>query len=280
MDAPKTVQRVYFSPTGGTKKILEAIENGLRLLTCQPIDITLPKGRESWNGDVEGDLLLVGVPVYAASYPACIFSTLKKIKGQGKLAVPVAVSGGIYVGDCLGEVTGIIRQQGFTVPAAAIFVAQHGFSQAELPINVGRPDSKDLSTAAEFGRNLAYKLETDRDDVTTMALGRLYLGVSTRGELGSEGSYFPDRYHKDQYVYRSEEVGQVCRVCGICAKVCPTGAIDSVNLIVDDATCTRCSACIRKCPHGLMKKYIDLSSDIASVLRQQARRRWEPQFYM
>ena len=54
----KTVQCLYFSPTGNTKKTVEAIAKGIGLPEANSIDLTRPKQRDLWSGSYEGDLLI------------------------------------------------------------------------------------------------------------------------------------------------------------------------------------------------------------------------------
>ena len=68
----KTVSRVqclYFSPTGSTRKVVETVAKGTGLPAVGPISITTPLERDSFFGQVDGDLLIVGVPVYAGKIP-------------------------------------------------------------------------------------------------------------------------------------------------------------------------------------------------------------------
>jgi flavodoxin len=77
------VQCLFFSPTGNTRKVVEAISKGTGYPQAKPIDLTLPKQRESWSGKIDGDMLIVGVPVYSSTFPAVIYGSLKKLKGRG-----------------------------------------------------------------------------------------------------------------------------------------------------------------------------------------------------
>jgi hypothetical protein len=127
---------------------VEAFTSGLGMPLVKPIDITLPKNRDKWSGEIEGDILVVGVPNYASSFPAVIYSSLKKLSGNGRNAVPIAVCGGVYVGNCLCEVAGILRTQGFKIPAAANFIAQHSFATDKIPLNKGRTRDVDSDRTA------------------------------------------------------------------------------------------------------------------------------------
>ena len=41
-----------------------------------------------------------------------------------------------------------------------------------------------------------------------------------------------------------------CKMCGLCAKACPAGCIDSKNQKIDNETCVRCLKCLSQCKHG------------------------------
>ncbi len=273
-------QCIVFSPTGGTRKIVEAFSSGLGMPIMKTIDLTLPKDREKWDGEVEGDLLVVGVPVNASSFPAVIYSSLKKLSGHSRNAVPIAVCGGIYVGDCLGEVSGLLRTHGFRIPAAGNFIAQHSFATDRIPLNKGRPNETDLNIAREFGVNVAKKVRQNGSDITTIGLGRLYLQCFSRGSLDAQGSYFPEKYHKDQYVTVDDKATRNCDKCGRCSEICPTGAIDSGTLKINDATCIRCFACVTKCEKNVLSQYLNYDSEFAALFMQATRQQVHPQTYL
>ena len=47
----------------------------------------------------------------------------------------------------------------------------------------------------------------------------------------------------------------MCGYCGACVSVCPSKALDLVDLFVerDESLCTGCLACVQVCPLGAMK---------------------------
>jgi len=60
----KRVQSLYFSPTGTTRRVIEAITDNIGLEKIDPVDLTIPSNREKWNGKTPGDLVIVGIPTY------------------------------------------------------------------------------------------------------------------------------------------------------------------------------------------------------------------------
>lgn len=274
----ESVQSIYFSPTGNTKKIVKAIEKGIGLPIKRSIDLTLPKRRESWLGSIEGDLLLVGVPVHAGSYPALLLPYLKKLEGVDRWVVPVAVCGNAQMRNGLPDLSGVLKKQGFKIAAAANFVGQHSFCTEDIPMGEGRPDGRDLRVARSFGRKVAAKMGSDPTDISIMRGGNIWLRVYLTSSVDSQGSTFPAAMHT---VIRVSELDKTrCNNCQGCVKSCPTGAIDSKTLQINDATCIRCFACTYACPQGLRKKVVDPDSDLRAWFKKQGSERADPQIFL
>ena len=140
MSKVESVQSLYFSPGGTTKKITRAIEKNIGLKQVKPIDLTRPSKRKRFKGKVDGDLLLIGMPVYHESPPWPTLESLNKLNGEGKMAIPIAVYGNRTEGTCVEEMGKILKSRGFKIPAAAAFVAEHSWASKEHPFALGRPD--------------------------------------------------------------------------------------------------------------------------------------------
>ena len=66
----ESVKLVYFSPTGTTKAVVQAIARGIAAGTVDELDITRQAARRESLTIAENELLIVGVPVYMGRVPA------------------------------------------------------------------------------------------------------------------------------------------------------------------------------------------------------------------
>ncbi|MCD8300608.1 MAG: 4Fe-4S binding protein [Clostridiales bacterium] len=231
---------VYFSPTGGTKRIVEALAGYLGDylgLSFKGIDFTLPAAREKMYHFGVNDLVVLGSPVYAGRLPNKIMPDYRRcFSAEGTPAIPVAVYGNRSYGGALAELHMILEQAGFRVAGEAAVVSRHAFSDA---LAAGRPDKDDLKEIREFAENTAGKLQS--------GFGFIPLGPVSEEDIPpyytprkEDGT--PARFLKA----KPETDFERCDHCGICAGVCPMGSIDE-NMQCT-GVCIKCQACIRKCP--------------------------------
>ena len=274
-EAVNSVQCLYFSPTGSTRQVVETVARGTGMPVTAPISITTPHERDSFSGQIDGDLLIVGVPVYTGRIPSFVLSPLSRVDGAGRCALPVAVCGNVRMGTCLAELCAILKRQGFPMPAAGNFVAQHSFACEDFPIAKGRPDQDDLRQAAEFGRRVAGKIAQDPEDITCVYGGSLYIQMYVSGSTEATGCVSMPASHRPT-VRVSEHNAQLCDDCGDCVDVCPTGSIDPESYLVEDETCIRCFACTSVCTSGAKAKIVQPVEQLAAWFRHRSTERGEP----
>jgi ferredoxin len=76
------------------------------------------------------------------------------------------------------------------------------------------------------------------------------------------------------------DVSDRCVQCGVCAEVCPVGAIDPDNNMAHDiAKCIYCCACIKVCPEQALTMLPGMLKDASKRLAANCRERKEPEFY-
>jgi ferredoxin len=274
-NAINSVQCLYFSPTGSTQRIVETVAKGTEIPVTTPISITTPRDRDSFKGQIDGDLLVVGVPVYGGRFPSFVLSPLSKIDGAGRWALPVAVCGNVRMGTCLVELCAILKQQGFTIPAAGNFIAQHSFACDDFPLAPGRPDQDDLRKATEFGRQVAGKIAHNPEDITCVYGRYFYIRMYVSGSTEATGFVSLGEHHRPT-IRVSEHNADLCIDCGQCVEVCPTGSIDLESYLIEDETCIRCFACTSVCPTEAKTKIVQPVEHLATWFKHRSAERGEP----
>ena len=105
----------HFSPTGGTKKVADAIAAGLGTSVVE-WDLTKADATATLG---ENDALMAVLPVYAGRMPQISLERLSALKANGQKAVAVVVYGNREFDDALLETKNALEANGFQVIAAA-----------------------------------------------------------------------------------------------------------------------------------------------------------------
>ena len=137
--------------------------------------------------------------------------------------------------------------------AAGAFAAQHAFT---AHLAAGRPNQEDMEEIKFFADSIYEKVNcfTERKRelfVSGDAAASYYVPKRLDGEaakfLKAKPKTDPDN----------------CIGCGICAQICPMGAIDPQDVFRVPGTCIKCHACIRACGKGA--KYFDDADFLSHV---------------
>lgn len=229
-----TTEIIYFSATGTTKALVEAISQGLNG-DVHFTDITLSENRKD-NIIVDSDLIIMAAPVYGESIPHFLYDYLKNIKGKGNPLAAVAVYGNIGFGISLKQFKDFAENNNFKLIAAGAFIGQHTYATDTAPIAYGRPDQYDLKQAQIFGEVIQKKIDTG--SFTPVDLPKCFLPKFI--------TKFPDS--GTRFIIKQPQViKSSCNSCGACARKCPAGAIDLKTLEINEQKCIRCYACVKNC---------------------------------
>jgi ferredoxin len=263
----ESVKIVYFSPTGTTKAVVQAIAHGINHDNVEEVDITKPAARIQQLKTSEKELLIVGVPVYMGRVPALLTDWMHAIRAQNTPTVCVVVYGNRAYEDALLELKDILAKDGCIPIAGGAWIGEHSFSTDEVPTAKGRPDANDLHLAESFGQKIRLMLDT-------VPSGDLIAPPAIPG-------CHPYRGDSRLWTVDFIEVSDACIQCGICAEACPVGAINHDHSeVIDTKKCITCCACIKLCPERARKMKPGLVRDASVRLHTLYRERKEPEYFL
>ena len=210
----------HFSPTGGTRKVADAIAAGL-VTPVAEMDLTREYSAVTLGGK---DALMAVLPVYAGRVPQISLERLSALKGNGQKAVAVVVYGNREYEDALLETKDALETGGFRVIAAAAFIAEHSIVRS---VAAGRPDAEDEALCRQFAADVMAKA----DDAAPVQVP----GNTPYKELK------PSSFHP--------AARENCVGCGACAQQCPMRAIPPDDPSqTDNDLCINCMRCVQVCP--------------------------------
>jgi flavodoxin/NAD-dependent dihydropyrimidine dehydrogenase PreA subunit len=245
---------IYFSQTGNTKKIAEAIYSGMSPLVeqCDIFRIRDLDHKELVNYDLIG----IGGPVhYSRETPNItdlIAGGMHFLEGKHAFAF---CTHGTLPGNFIGNVVSALTVRGLTV------VGWNNWFTSCFPPDIpkpyltdGHPDEIDLKEAENFGKEIVQHSRRislgETQLIPTLPKGREYdllyprTTYPRKREIVAANS-IPIKVNKEKCKYPK---------CTLCIDNCPTNSIDlSKSLPLFMMTCYKCWFCEQICPTGAME---------------------------
>lgn len=219
--------KIYFSPTGGTKKVINIIS---KPWDCEKMEVDLiDKKTNLANIKLQKeDICIVAVPSFGGRVPEVVVSKLKKIAGAEARAILVTAYGNRAYDDTLLELKHTLEELNFKCIAAIAAVAEHSIMHE---FGAGRPDETDKKELLEY----AVKIKESMERQTT---GQVQIEVPGN-----------NTYREYNGVPLKPKADKTCTKCGLCAAECPVNAIPKdMPLLTDKSKCISCMRCIKICP--------------------------------
>lgn len=218
---------IYFSATGTTAQIVSAIGSGLGILEKSIYNLATSSSQQESIIIPDNEITIFGIPVFSGRVPDIAKKKLNRIKGNHSPAILVCVYGNRDFEDALLELNDIVESNGFYVLSAGAFIGQHSIFPK---VASGRPDNSDLSIAKKLGT----------ESIQIMNTSSLNQPLIIKGNRP---------YRTVKPIPLHPRTKPSCNSCGLCAKQCPTQAIDFQNpKKINKNKCISCAHCIAICP--------------------------------
>ncbi|MEG2500861.1 MAG: EFR1 family ferrodoxin [Oscillospiraceae bacterium] len=219
---------MYFSPTGATKKAAMLVSDALSGDVIG-LDISCADTDYSQYSFAKDDVCVIAVPSYGGRVPSTALARIKAMSAGGAKAVLLTSFGNRDYDDTLLELKNEATKIGFNVVAAIAAVTEHSIMRQ---FGTGRPDAADAKELVSYAHKIAPLLQGDaapRD-------------ITVKGNMP---------YREYNGVPLKPKADKACTNCGVCAKLCPVGAISAENgKVTNNDICISCMRCIAVCPHN------------------------------
>ena len=221
---------MYFSPTGGTKKVSDIISNafGEKVTNVNLFEKHTNVKDLSIN---EKDLVVVSMPCYGGVAPEVAINKLNGLKGNNAKTIVVAVYGNRATDDQLLQMQNELNVLGFNVIAGIEALAEHSLARK---VAEGRPNENDKQVLEGFVKDIKDKINNNSLNSSLILPGnkpyKEFHGSGTKPILNPLAK---------------------CIQCGTCVVQCPLDAISEKKpWETDYDKCISCMHCVSVCPTG------------------------------
>lgn len=217
---------IYFSPTGGTKKVLDILMADWDVEKIF-IDLSTANFRKKYQISRD-DICIIAVPSFGGRVPEIVVKRLEKFTADYTRTILTVVYGNRDYDDTLLELKNVMIGRNFYPIAAVSAIARHSIMKQFANDRPNQMDQLELSIFSKEIINLVSIKEEYED-------------------LKVPGNY---PYRKYTGVPFKPKADRNCNGCGLCAKSCPVSAISFEELKkVDRKKCISCMRCVTICPN-------------------------------
>lgn len=250
--------QIVFSPTGGTQKVTDILTQAFGE-PIQTMDISLPTCQPqaySFTGD---DLVWISAPTFGGRIPWLFEQRMSLLKGNHARCILICVYGNRAYENALAQMEHLASKNGFRVVAAVAAIAEHSIARQ---VASGRPDELDKQQLCQFAQQIKSKLSSDHADSLPAIPGAV-----------------PDK--DSSRMHLAPKANSSCSNCGLCASICPNGAISSSDpKVTEKEKCISCMRCISCCPQHARDFNKPLTFVVNTVLKKICSKRKEAELML
>lgn len=246
---------VYYSFSGNTRKIAQAINNGISQVTDHSKIIAI-KGNSGIPDMKPEDLLAYdligfGSPVWFESPAPNVMSFMNGLPSlKGKHTFVFLTHGLMPNGSLRWMIKELERKHSTVIGWKDWYSSCYPSDMFKPYFSDGHPDEIDLGEAADFGRDLierSYRIFDGEislipEQLSRVEYNKLY-GCKVRNLPRAGWVEYEIRINKEK-----------CDNCGLCMTHCPTGSINlAATPPINRVTCKACWVCEQICPLGAVE---------------------------
>ena len=264
------VSMVYFSQTGNTRKVAEAMASGFHDLGHSVRTVSLKQA--SPEDVATGDLLGVGSPCFTGQAPTPIKDFLRGLPAlDNRRAFVFATSGGAP-GKVLFDLTRLLRRKGAEVVGGTL-IRGECFHPAPCFIGryPGRPNGEDLARAQRFAMAVAEHVSAG--SAGPVAESHPDALKQQWGFYDFEGLFTPDPLVR--LVMSKPKLNRsLCDNCQWCVYECPMDNIILKPYPILGGRCIRCYRCLTGCPQKAFYANLLVGNLVLLSLHNTTFERW------
>lgn len=238
------VTLIFFSQTGNTRKVAEAMAEAFR--GAGHTARTIPLQDASPEDAAAGDLLGIGTPCFSSQAPTPVKAFLRTLPALEKRRAFVFATSGGAPGRVLYDLARLLGTKGADVAGGFL---THGELSHPAPCLIGRlpnrPDEKDLAEARRFAAAVA-------EHVAAGQPGLVQDGRPDALKPGKGYYDFAAKLSTDamlRLLMPEPKINSAqCNECGWCVQECPVDNIALEPHAVLGGQCIRCYRCLNGCP--------------------------------
>ncbi|MFC1533024.1 EFR1 family ferrodoxin [Thermodesulfobacteriota bacterium] len=244
---------VYFSQTGNTKKIAEAIRSGM-IRTMGECDISTLK-TIGVKDLIKYDLIGLGYPTWSSKEPPNVRTFVEQMVFMEGKHIFVFSTHGARPAGLISSIVPLLRQKGLTVIGFRDWYGSVTLPHMPKPyLTDGHPDEIDLKEAEDFGREtaeLSRRIQSGENYLIPLLTDKSDKELHGQREKTPTDLIEARRIAKTQMRINLEK----CTECNLCVQNCPVNAIDftvSPPVFKVDL-CVPCWFCEQICPTGAIE---------------------------